>query len=83
MTDQAIEFLQEWVHDHVEPSCLKKLVPLPQQAHELTKVCERDAAAAGVTPEDIAEEVGDLNQLIESKLQEVSQTDINNTPESR
>ena len=83
MTDQAIEFLQEWVHDHVDRSCLKKRVPLPQQAHELTQVCERDAAAAGVTLDDITEEVGDLNELIESKLEDVSETDVTKAPKPR
>ena len=74
VTDQAIEFLQDWVHENVEaPQPRKKRKPLPQQAAELSRECERDAAAVGVTHEDIEEEVGDLNDLMAAKIQDAEE----------
>jgi hypothetical protein len=68
MTEKAIEFLQEWISEKVhaphEPARLE------QEAEILAKECVRQAARAGVPIEDIEEEVGDLEELIATKLED-------------
>jgi hypothetical protein len=68
MSEQAIEFLQEWMSEKlpVPPAP----VAIEAQAERLMKKCTADAADAGVPLEEIVEEVGDLEELIAAKLEE-------------
>ena len=66
MTEKAIEFLQEWINEKVQaPEAPSKI---DQEAGVLAKQCAAQAANAGVRLEDIEEEVGDLEELIATKL---------------
>ncbi|AZO64445.1 MAG: DUF768 domain-containing protein [Mesorhizobium sp.] len=73
MSEHAIEFLQEWigekVHCHASPDRIEK------QAETLARECAAKAAEAGIPLEDIQEEVGDIKELIASKLEEAAEAD--------
>ena len=66
MTEKAIEFLQEWINEKVQAP----ETPTDQKAEVLAKQCAAQAANAGVRLEDIEEEVGDLEELIATKLED-------------
>ena len=68
MTDKAIEFLQEWISEKVQAP--ETPVRLGCEAEVLAKECAKQAANAGVRLEDIEEEVGDLEELIATKLED-------------
>jgi hypothetical protein len=68
MTDKAIEFLQEWISEKVQAP--ETPVRLDREAEVLAKECAKQAANAGVRLEDIEEEVGDLEELIATKLED-------------
>jgi hypothetical protein len=68
MTEKAIEFLQEWINEKVHAP--ETPVRLDQEAEVLAKQCAAQAANAGVRLEDIEEEVGDLEELIATKLED-------------
>ncbi|TIT01837.1 hypothetical protein [Mesorhizobium sp.] len=73
MSEHAIEFLQEWigekVHCHSSPDRIEK------QAETLARECAAKAAEAGIPLEDIQEEVGDIKELIASRLEEAAEAD--------
>lgn len=71
MTEKAIEFLQEWISEKVHPPHAP--IRLQQAAEVLAKECARQAASAGVRIEDIEEEVGDLEELIATKLEDAAE----------
>ena len=75
MSDKAIEFLQEWITEKVQlrPAPTK----LEKEAEILAKECAAQAAEAGVPLEDIEEEVGDLEELITSKLEDAAEAEEN------
>jgi hypothetical protein len=68
MTEKAIEFLQEWISEKVHAP--ETPARLDQKAEVLAKQCAAQAANAGVRLEDIEEEVGDLEELIATKLED-------------
>lgn len=68
MTEKAIAFLQDWIHEKVQAPDAP--IKVEQEAVVLAKECARQAASAGVPIEDIEEEVGDLEQLIAAKLED-------------
>ena len=68
MTEKAIEFLQEWINEKVQAP--ETPVRLDREAEVLAKECAKQAANAGVPLEDIEEEVGDLEELIATKLED-------------
>jgi uncharacterized protein YdeI (YjbR/CyaY-like superfamily) len=68
MTEKAIEFLQGWINEKVQaPETPAKI---EREAEVLAKQCAQQAASAGVRLEDIEEEVGDLEDLIATKLED-------------
>ncbi|ESX70601.1 MULTISPECIES: DUF768 domain-containing protein [unclassified Mesorhizobium] len=71
MSDSAIEFLQDWIHEnvHVPPPPIR----LEREAEILARECEEEAADAGVPIEDIEEEVGDLKDLLVAKLEDAAE----------
>ena len=74
MSEQAIEFLQEWIDEKVrrpQPAQIK----LEKEAEILAMKCQADAAKAGVPLEEIVEEVGSLEDLITAELQDAEQPD--------
>lgn len=68
MTEKAIAFLQDWIHDKVQAPDAP--IEVEQEAVVLARECARQAASAGVPLEDIEEEVGDLEHLIATKLED-------------
>ena len=68
MTEKAIEFLQEWINEKVQAPETPTMID--QKAEVLAKQCAAQAANAGVRLEDIEEEVGDLEELIATKLED-------------
>jgi CHAD domain-containing protein len=68
MSEHAIEFLQEWIGEKVQAPC--QLTRIETQAESLARECAAEAAEAGIPLEDIQEEVGDIQDLITSKLEE-------------
>ncbi len=68
MSEKAIEFLQEWITEKVQvrPAPAK----IEQEAEILAKECAAQAAEAGVAIEDIEEEVGNLEELMTTKLED-------------
>ena len=68
MTEKAIEFLQEWINEKVQAP--ETPTQINREAEVLAKQCAAQAANAGVPLEDIEEEVGDLEELIATKLED-------------
>ena len=68
MTEKAIEFLQEWINEKVQAP--ETPARIEREAEVLAKQCAAQAANAGVRLEDIEEEVGDLEELIATKLED-------------
>jgi hypothetical protein len=74
MSEQAIEFLEEWISEKVQrPQPVPTPAPLEKQAEILCLKCQADAAKAGVPLDEIVEEVGDLEDLIAAKLEDAEQ----------
>lgn len=71
MSEHAIEFLQEWIGEKVQAPAHP--TPIEKQAETLAKECTAEAAEAGIPLEDIQEEVGDIQDLIASKLEEAAE----------
>lgn len=73
MSEKAIEFLQEWITEKVQ------VRPAPTriegQAEMLAKECAAQAAEAGVPLEDIEEEVGNLEELMTTKLEDAIESE--------
>ncbi|MER8435101.1 hypothetical protein NKH36_09980 [Mesorhizobium sp. M1312] len=75
MSEHAIEFLQEWIGEKVH--CQSPLDRIEEQAETLAKECAAKAAEAGIPLEDIQEEVGDIQELIASRLEEAAEEETN------
>ncbi|TIU09923.1 MAG: hypothetical protein E5W44_15085 [Mesorhizobium sp.] len=63
MSEHAIEFLRGWIGEKVQ--CQHSPVKIDEQAETL--------AEEGILLEDIQEEVGDIQELIASRLEEVAE----------
>jgi len=68
MSVHAIEFLQDWIGK--ECCAPSEAVKLDKHAETLAKRCAAKAAEAGIPLEDLQEEVGDIQDLIASRLEE-------------
>jgi hypothetical protein len=68
MSENAIEFLQDWIDEKVQAP--QPPVRIEKQAEKLAKECAAKAAEAGIPLEDLQEEVGDIQELIAAKLEE-------------
>lgn len=73
MSEQAIEFLQEWIGEKVQPPAHPALVE--SHARTLARECAAKAAEAGIPLEDIQEEVGDIKELIEARLEDAAEAE--------
>ncbi|RWI04845.1 hypothetical protein [Mesorhizobium sp.] len=73
MSEHAIEFLQEWIGEKVHYQ--SSLDRIEEQAETLARECAAKAAEAGIPLEDIQEEVGDIQELIASRLEEAAEAD--------
>ncbi|RAZ85667.1 hypothetical protein DPM33_28560 [Mesorhizobium hawassense] len=71
MSEHAIEFLRGWIGEKVQ--CQHSPIKIDQQAETLAKECCAKAAEAGILLEDIQEEVGDIQELIASRLEEAAE----------
>ncbi|PBC07601.1 DUF768 domain-containing protein [Mesorhizobium sp. WSM3859] len=71
MSEHAIEFLRGWIGEKVQ--CPHSPIEIDQQAETLAKECCAKAAEAGILLEDIQEEVGDIQELIASRLEEAAE----------
>lgn len=70
MSEHAIEFLKDWIGKKCKaPS---QPIRLEKQAEVLAKECAEKAAEAGIPLEDIQEEVGDIQELIASRLEDAA-----------
>ncbi|TPI40415.1 DUF768 domain-containing protein [Mesorhizobium sp. B3-1-9] len=70
MSEHAIEFLRGWIGEKVQ----RQHSPIKiEQAETLAKECCAKAAEAGILLEDIQEEVGDIQELIASRLEEAAE----------
>jgi len=69
MSEHAIEFLRGWIGEKVH--CQHEPIKIDKHAETLAKECCAKAAEAGILLEDIQEEVGDIQELIASRLAEV------------
>ena len=74
VSEQAIEFLEEWISEKVRPR--PAAIDAEKQAEILATKCQADAARAGVPIEEIVEEVGDLEDLIVAKLEDAAMPDV-------
>ena len=79
MSEQAIEFLEEWISEKVQRS-QPTPAPLEKQAEILCLKCQADAAKAGVPLDEIVEEVGDLEDLLAAKLEDAEQANDETSP---
>lgn len=77
MSEKAIEFLQEFITERVQvrPAPAK----IEREAEILAKECAAQAAEAGVPIEDIEEEVGDLEELMTTKLEDAVEAEQTNS----
>jgi hypothetical protein len=83
MSEQAIEFLQEWIDEKVRrPQPAPAPAPLEKQAEILCLKCQADAAKAGVPLDEIVEEVGDLEDLISAELEDAERADASPPPDN-
>ena len=71
MSEHAIEFLRGWIGEKVH--CQASPVKIDEQAETLAKECAAKAAEAGILLEEIQEEVGDIQELIASRLEEAAE----------
>jgi len=68
MSEHAIEFLKDWIGKKCQaPS---QPIRLEKQAETLARECAAKAAEAGIPLEDLQEEVGDIQELIASRLED-------------
>ncbi|TSE13575.1 DUF768 domain-containing protein [Mesorhizobium intechi] len=72
MSEHAIEFLRGWIGEKVHCQSQHKI---DQQAETLARECAAKAAEVGIPLEDIQEEVGDIQELIASRLEEAAEAD--------
>jgi hypothetical protein len=68
MSEHAIEFLQEWIDEKCQ--CPATPVRIEEHAETLARECAAKAAEVGIALEDIQEEVGDIQELIVSRLED-------------
>jgi hypothetical protein len=68
MSEHAIEFLQEWIGEKCQSPCAPSRIE--KHAETLARECAAKAAEAGIPLEDIQEEVGDIQELIASRLED-------------
>jgi hypothetical protein len=68
MSESAIEFLQEWICEKCKAPA--EPIRIDKQAETLARECAEKAAEAGIPLEDIQEEVGDIQELIASRLED-------------
>lgn len=68
MSEHAIKFLQEWIGEKCQSPALP--IKIEQHAETLARECAAKAAEAGIPMEDIQEEVGDIQELIASRLED-------------
>lgn len=73
MSEHAIKFLQEWIGEKCQSPALP--IKIEQHAETLARECAAKAAEAGIPMEDIQEEVGDIQELIASRLEEAVEID--------
>ncbi|MBZ9668633.1 DUF768 domain-containing protein [Mesorhizobium sp. B2-1-8] len=74
MSEHAIEFLRGWIGEKVH---CQSHARIEKQAETLAKECAAKAAEVGIPLEDIQEEVGDIQELIASRLEEAAEADEN------
>ncbi|KQZ79039.1 hypothetical protein ASD64_11770 [Mesorhizobium sp. Root157] len=82
MSEHAIKFLQEWIGEKCQTPALP--IKIEQHAETLARECAATAAEAGIPLEDIQEEVGDIQELIASRLEDAVEIDdgaMDETPE--
>lgn len=71
MSEHAIEFLKGWIGKKCQaPSAPAEL---DKQAEMLARECAARAAEAGIPLEDLQEEVGDIQELIASRLEDAAE----------
>ncbi len=76
MSEHAIEFLQEWIGEKCQaPS---EPIRIEKQAEALARECCAKAAEVGIPLEDIQEEVGDIQELIASRLEDAVEAEQSN-----
>jgi hypothetical protein len=80
VSEQAIEFLEEWISETVRPR--PAAIDTEKHAEILAAKCEADAARAGVPIEEITEEVGDLQDLIVARLEEAAMPNAAASPDA-
>ena len=71
MSEHAIEFLRGWIGEKVQ--CQHSPMKIEKQAETLARECAAKAAEEGILLEDIQEEVGDIQELIASRLEEAAE----------
>ena len=81
MSEHAIEFLRGWIGEKVQ--CQPSQARIEKQAETLAKECAAKAAEVGIPLEDIQEEVGDIQELIASRLEEAAEADENQQASSK
>ncbi|RUW82701.1 MAG: DUF768 domain-containing protein [Mesorhizobium sp.] len=81
MSEHAIEFLRGWIGEKVH--CQHSPAKIEKQAETLAKECCAEAAEEGILLEDIQEEVGDIQELIASRLEEVAEESAHETPSDK
>ncbi len=73
MSEHAIEFLRGWIGEKVH--CQPAPAKIEKQAETLAKECAAKAAEVGIPLEDLQEEVGDIQELIASRLEEAAEAE--------
>jgi hypothetical protein len=68
MSENAIEFLQGWICEKCKAPA--EPIRIDKQAETLARECAEKAAEAGIPLEDLQEEVGDIQELIASRLED-------------
>jgi hypothetical protein len=68
MSESAIEFLQDWICEKCQAPA--EQTRIDKHAETRARECAAKAAEAGIPLEDLQEEVGDIQELIASRLED-------------
>jgi hypothetical protein len=72
MSERALEFVENWVSEHIEAGALAP-DPDGSKAAALARQCQNDALAQGIPPFEISEQFDDLAAFIAGQMAEASE----------
>ena len=81
MSQSGIEFANRWVAENIQPTVVAPDGALHPETGATLQRFLADAEDAGVSPSEIAEDMGDLEEFISAALDEATDTEIDRLAE--